>query len=445
MLFSIIVPIYNVEKYITECLESIINQPTKDYEIICVNDGSTDLSGEIVKNYQKKYGDKLVYVEQKNLGLSAARNTGNSIAKGDYICFVDSDDMLTDNALEVLSSAIEMHPDVQIINYEMDKLIFEGGQDDISKKEYYKVVHKYEGVMSGQKLLIDMLNNHEYVESANLLLINRQWLNVNKIAFTQGALYEDSIFSIDCFLKCENMLHLNAGIYQYRVRENSIMTSKYSFTQFKWRIWQFREVQKRIYEKYDNQLLQNALSEYGKSVLGSIRNTYMHLDYLERIKISELTGADELIVSTLGLNDADFINVDLELNGIFRKLENATGILIYGAGNVGNKIWRLINSLGMDSKIKKVVVSLLDREIIVGKHRVESIEDCNMEGVDLAIIATVNNQMEMYDRLKRYSDFEVIAISTNIEFVIDKYFEYLKSDLVKIRRLQSDCDLWSRE
>ena len=130
---SIIVPIYNVEKYVVDCLESILNQSNQDYEIICVNDGSTDLSGEIVKNYQKNYSEKIVYVEQENLGLSAARNAGIAVAKGEYICFVDSDDMLTDNALEVLISTIKMNPDVQIINYEMDKLIFEGGQEDISK------------------------------------------------------------------------------------------------------------------------------------------------------------------------------------------------------------------------------------------------------------------------------------------------------------------------
>ena len=421
---SVVVPIYNVEKYVADCLDSILNQSNQDFEIICINDGSTDFSGEIVKNYQKNYSDKIVYAEQENLGLSAARNAGIAIAKGEYICFVDSDDMLAENALEVLVSTVEMYPDVHIINYEMDKLIFESEQEYISKKEYYKVENKYEGVMPGQELLIDMLNNHDYVESANLLLIDRQWLNVSKINFTPGALYEDSIFSIDCFLKCEKMLHLNAGIYQYRVRENSIMTAQYSFTQFKWRIWQFREVQRRIYENYDNHSLQNALSEYGKLVLGSIRNIYKYLADSERIKTAELIGEDSLIVSSLGLNDADFINTDLELNGLLRKIENATGILIYGAGNVGNKIWKLINLLGLDFKIKRVVVSSLDKEIIVGKHKVESIDTCDMEGIDLAIIATVRNQVDIYKILRDYSSFDVTAISANMESMLDHYLEH---------------------
>lgn len=420
---SVVVPIYNVEKYISDCLDSILNQSNQDFEIICVNDGSKDLSGNIVEKYQARYRNKIVYIEQENLGLSAARNTGVLAAKGDYICFVDSDDMLAENALEFLVSTVEKYPDVHIINYEMDKLIFENDQEDISKKEYYKVENIYEGVKSGQELLIDMLNNHEYIESANLLLIDRQWLNDSKINFTPGALYEDSIFSIDCFLKCKRVVHINVGIYQYRVRENSIMTAQYSFKQFKWRIWQYKEVQKRIYENYDNHLLQNALSEYGKLVLGSIRNIYKNLADSERIKIAEFTGADGLIVSALGLSDADFINTDLELGGLLRKFENATSILIYGAGNVGNKIWKLINSLGLDSKIKKVVVSSLDNEIIVGKHKVECIDTCDIEGIDLAIIATVRNQVDIYKRLKKYTSFEIIAISVNIESMVDNYLE----------------------
>lgn len=420
---SVVVPIYNVEKYVADCLDSILNQSNQDFEIICINDGSTDLSGEIVKKYQNRYNNKIVYIEQKNQGLSAARNTGISVAKGEYICFVDSDDMLAENAIEFLISSIVKYPDVQIINYEMDELIFEDEKEDISKKEYYKIEHKYEGVKPGTELIVEMLNNKEYIESANLLLIDRHWLSANKIHFTLGALYEDSIFSIDCFLKCEKMLHATVGIYRYRVRENSIMTAKYSFNQLKWRIWQYREVQKRIYENYDNLLLQDALSEYGKLVLGSIRNTYKKLDYLDRIKIFELTGADGLVVNSLGFSEADFINTDLELNGLFRKVENATCILIYGAGNVGNKIWKLINLLGFEHKIKKIVVSSVDKEIVIGKHKVESIDTCDIRGVDLAIIATVKNQMDMFKRLREYINFDVIAISASMEFMVDNYLE----------------------
>ena len=94
---SVIVPIYNVEKYLEKCLDSLVNQTLEDIEIILVNDGSTDNSGEIAKKYANKYKDKIIYLEKENGGLSDARNYGLEYAKGDYISFVDSDDYISKN------------------------------------------------------------------------------------------------------------------------------------------------------------------------------------------------------------------------------------------------------------------------------------------------------------------------------------------------------------
>ena len=101
---SVIIPVYNVEKYIERCILSVINQTLKDIEIIIVNDGSTD---DTKKNIEKYLNDKrIVYVEQKNSGLSGARNKGLSIAKGDYISFIDSDDYVDNNFIEKLYNAL---------------------------------------------------------------------------------------------------------------------------------------------------------------------------------------------------------------------------------------------------------------------------------------------------------------------------------------------------
>ena len=97
--FSIILPVYNVEKYLKACLDSIYNQTFQDFEIIAVNDGSTDGSLDILNDYCNKYG-KMVVVSQDNRGLSAARNVGLLHAKGEYICYVDSDDVIFSSMLE---------------------------------------------------------------------------------------------------------------------------------------------------------------------------------------------------------------------------------------------------------------------------------------------------------------------------------------------------------
>ena len=96
---SIIIPVYNVEKYLHECLDSIINQTFTDIEIICVDDGSTDKSSEILEEYEQK-DKRFTVISQPNKGVSAARNRGMQQAKGKYIMFVDSDDWLAHNACE---------------------------------------------------------------------------------------------------------------------------------------------------------------------------------------------------------------------------------------------------------------------------------------------------------------------------------------------------------
>ena len=97
---SIIVPVYNVEKYIDKCLDSLVNQTLKDIQIIIVNDGSKDDSIKIIKEYQEKYGNKIKYLEKENGGLSDARNYGIPYAEGEYIAFLDSDDYIEKNAYE---------------------------------------------------------------------------------------------------------------------------------------------------------------------------------------------------------------------------------------------------------------------------------------------------------------------------------------------------------
>ena len=96
-LLSVIIPVYNVEPYLEQCLDSVINQTYKNLEIICINDGSSDNSLKILEKYQKK-DSRIKLINQKNKGLSEARNAGLDVAKGEYIAFVDSDDYLELNA-----------------------------------------------------------------------------------------------------------------------------------------------------------------------------------------------------------------------------------------------------------------------------------------------------------------------------------------------------------
>ena len=114
MILSIIIPVYNCSKYINKCIDSIINQKGVDYEILLIDDGSTDTSGNICDLYANKHKNIMVY-HKENEGVSAARNTGIDKCRGEYITFVDSDDFLEPNALSLkLKKLIELNVDIVI-------------------------------------------------------------------------------------------------------------------------------------------------------------------------------------------------------------------------------------------------------------------------------------------------------------------------------------------
>ena len=114
---SIVIPIYNVEQYLAKCLDSVLRDPAEDYEIIAVNDGSTDASGAIAREYATRYLDRIRLIEKPNGGLGSARNAGIEAASGDYLLFLDSDDSLSPGAVSEMLLALACEPDILFFDY----------------------------------------------------------------------------------------------------------------------------------------------------------------------------------------------------------------------------------------------------------------------------------------------------------------------------------------
>lgn len=217
---SVIVPIYNTEKYVVECLESIVNQTLKEIEIICIDDGSTDNSIEIVKCYSN-----IKIIHQKHSGLSIARNTGMQNANGEYIYFCDSDDILVTNALEELYNYSKKN--------NLDMLCFDGNtfydQESLKNKfpyyqNYYKRHYNYD-ISTGRNMFEKMITNNEFRTACPLYLFKREFLHKNNITFFEKILYEDLLFTTRCFLIADKVGYISKQLYNRRIRDNSIVTS----------------------------------------------------------------------------------------------------------------------------------------------------------------------------------------------------------------------------
>lgn len=215
---SIIIPVYKVEKYIRDCLESLFRQGLvdEDFEVILVNDGTPDNSMGVIDDIIVKH-DNIVVINQPNQGVSIARNTGLAKATGEYVYFMDSDDILIDNCLSVLISHLTgSQIDILMADYvrfndgEMSEDIIHAAQD-------YHAVEK-----TGAEAFCEDLSPYEcYIWR---MLIRREFLSLHKIDF-KPFWYEDTLFCQECYLKAVCCIKTSFKLYYYRLHSGSFTSS----------------------------------------------------------------------------------------------------------------------------------------------------------------------------------------------------------------------------
>lgn len=218
---SVIVPVYNTEKYLDECLESLENQTLKEMEVICVNDGSKDNSLEILQNHAKK-DSRIKIINQENAGVCAARNNGLKAAKGDFVIFCDSDDLIPTYAYEkAYEDAIRYKVDVVALKM----MTFVEGKEtvDINSFKYDPSKVKVCSRQENQNPFYYMVENSGYVVTK---LFKRSFLMKYNITFKEGVTnYEDALFNFMAFPRVTEMVQDDNIFYCYRTcRPNSAAT-----------------------------------------------------------------------------------------------------------------------------------------------------------------------------------------------------------------------------
>ncbi len=209
-ILSVVIPVYNVDGYISECLESILNQSFKDLEVICVNDGSDDNSLEIL-NYYKKLDSRIVIIDKSNEGSGVARNYGLSIARGEYIYFADGDDLLVDNALELMiKTADEKHTDILIFG----AYSYYGGKRKIGGYSADKLPKRYlNKVFSSNDIKRTIFR---FPSTAWTKLYRREFLTKNNIKFQEIRAGQDQLFFFHSMIKADRIAILPKNLYCYR-------------------------------------------------------------------------------------------------------------------------------------------------------------------------------------------------------------------------------------
>ena len=225
---SIIVPFYNVEKYIEECIRSLYDQdiPQSEYEVICVDDCSPDGSRAIVERLQKEYKTLRLVCHERNKKLGGARNTGLREARGVYVWFVDSDDAAYPNVLKsILDVAEKGNVDIMQFDY------FRGG-------DIYRLPDQREDIQEGEEYLFEKTSDEWFYKVAGAWrqIFKRESLINNGLLFIEDAMYEDTDYLIHAFLVANRVQYMPLLAYHYRINQESILYSKTSPAKMAWRV-----------------------------------------------------------------------------------------------------------------------------------------------------------------------------------------------------------------
>ncbi len=310
---SVIIPVYNVEPYLAEALDCIVGQSFSDMEILCVNDGSTDRSPEILAEYAAA-DPRIRIIDQENQGLSAARNRGLEEARGEFVYYFDSDDLLDTEAFAALVP--RMRED------ELDLLFFNVepfADGDVSEKKlaayrkYYRREHHYDGVLTGPDMLTRMEANEEYLVGVWSYAARLSFLRETGLRFEKGLLFEDNLFTLRAMLAAKRTGYMDRVFFRRRLRGGSITQSKTTFDHaygyFRaysgmWDAWRDAlgrareglpdpETARAIADCLETEAVSNLIAE----AVHHARKNYAKLDSQERRKAEELPAYERVLFS----------------------------------------------------------------------------------------------------------------------------------------------------
>lgn len=397
---SVIVPVYNVEQYLPQCIDSILAQTLQDIEIICVDDGSTDNSGKVLDRYAAQ--DRRVKVlHKKNAGYGAAMNTGLDVAQGEYVGIVESDDSIKSEMYQVLYSAA-VKDDLDVVKsdaiYWIECIGYLKGIHDPRLDDYYdRVLHD-----DDRNIFFDFFMN---IWTG---IYKRTFLSDNNIRFNEspGASYQDNGFWIQTLSYCQRAKWISQAFYLYRqdnpmasVKSQSkvlAMTKEYEFLEqifldrkdyhllpycYYYKLFRHRGTFMRIADEHKREFCGQIRKDYAV-YKGFIKGNVWLDNWFRKVMAEPDKVCDEILIKRQSVRN---------------KLESAEGLIIYGAGQHGDLVVRKLYNEGFYDKVCCFAISQVpDDEYMAGK-KILLIQDAQrLYPNALFIVAVIRNSGRYY-------------------------------------------------
>ncbi|KAA8997971.1 glycosyltransferase [Paenibacillus spiritus] len=398
---SVVIPVYNVERYLDECLQSVIGQTLTDIEVICINDASTDNSMDILEKFRTNDKRIQIITHPRNRGLSSARNTGLSRASGKYIYFLDSDDYIVPEAMEELFNKAESGV-LDAVFFEAE-LLYEDDQlktQFIGYKEEFR--HSYERVMSGSELFPLLVYRGEWFGSVCRQFWNREFLITRSFDFYENIIHEDELFSFLTLLSAERVECVHKKYFVRRLRQKSIMTSgatKRNFIGLFITICEMLDYWKgqEIDETLDAAIARHIFNLYTRlHVRYAQIKGEVHLNDFQEVGSGSLPGhLFQLYMNTKRRRELDISEI--------YSISKYPKVVIYGAGVVGRQILEVLDKQQIGINGFMVSEKQHNPEFVLG-HRVYSIEELHPYRQETLILlaATPKYLVSMREKLEEF-------------------------------------------
>ena len=297
---SVIIPVYNGETYLKECLDSVIRQSFSHWEMICINDGSTDGSLRILEDFARM-DDRIRVLSQDNQGQSAARNAGMRCALGAYILFLDCDDRLMPDALERLTErAAEDQLDILYFDGET---FFNDGLDTEEKFAGYRQVYHAKitisGTLTGTEMFRTLYESGSYRVSVCMQLFRRTFLQETGMTFYPGILYEDNLFTMKTMTQAKRTGYCHQTFYMRRIRPNSIVTQSKDYRHLRSYVIAYTQIAAYAMDaKLPAEVMPGVRAQL-RSLMAHAVDVFSSLDPQQREKITRTYPESSLILETV--------------------------------------------------------------------------------------------------------------------------------------------------
>lgn len=329
---SVVIPIYNTEKYVVDCIESVLENEQVEIEIICIDDGSTDSSLELVEELAKKH-DCIKVASQENKGQSAARNKAIQMASGKYLYFLDSDDKISKETLKSLFRYLEKD--------NLDVLYFSGTSfyetEELAEKfKNFETAYMrkgiYEGFCSGLEIMAQLREQKDFSVSPCIQIVRREFLLEHGILFYEGIIHEDNLFTFQVMMNAKRAKCINDVYFYRRVRESSVMTKEMSYKNLLGYFLCFKKMIDYVYDTEIKPEDEHAVDITLRTVKFHVRRNYRAISREEREKFYEqLNTGDRLFFKSIVQQE---VEAEANFNRKIRELREIEKSFSFRVGKV---------------------------------------------------------------------------------------------------------------